>query len=180
MLRYLGAFGPASVADAQKWSGLTRLSPVFTRLASQLRRYDDDRGRQLFDLADRPPPDPELEAPVRFVPEFDSILLAHADRHHVIADEHRTRVFTSNGIIRATILVDGFVRGCWNLERAADRTTLVIEPFGSLTRDVRASLAEEGEHLLRFAALGSTDHDIRILRPPGDDDPRSSPSQGFE
>ncbi|MEY9876231.1 hypothetical protein ABH931_005741 [Streptacidiphilus sp. MAP12-33] len=160
--RYLAAFGPASVKDMQKWSGLTRLQEAFTRLGGRLRRYRDERGTVLYDLAETELPDPDEDVPVRYLPEFDNILLSHADRERIMSERHRARVFTNNGIIRATVLVDGFVHGRWRLDRAKDRATLVVEPFASLDRRVTAELAEEGARLLAFAAADARSHDVRF------------------
>jgi len=160
--RYLAAFGPASVKDMQKWSGLTRLKEAFTRLGPALRTYRDETGTVLYDLAGTALPDPSEELPARYLPEFDNILLSHADRERIMAAEHRTRVFTNNGIIRATFLIDGFVRGLWRIDRAKDAATLVVEPFVPLARRDVAELTEEGERLLSFAASGTGRHDIRF------------------
>ena len=152
VLRYLGAFGPASVKDAQTWSGLTRLDKVFEQLRPRLLSFRDERGRELFDLPDAPRPDPEVPAPPRFLPEFDNLILSHADRTRVIADEYRKALASRNGMVPATILVDGFVRGTWKLERARGESKLEIEQFEPLSKGDRNSLVEEGERLLRFMA----------------------------
>jgi hypothetical protein len=162
VLRYLAAFGPASVMDMQKWSGLTRLKEAFTRLGPRLRVYRDERGVQLFDLAETELPDRDAEVPVRFLPDFDNIVLSHANRDRIMAQEYRARIFTVNGIIRSTILVDGFVQGLWRIDRAKDLATLVVEPFAPLRKKTVAALAKEGEGLLRFAASDASRHDVRF------------------
>jgi hypothetical protein len=149
--RYLGAFGPASVADAQAWSGLPKLAAVLERLRPSLVTFRNEGGRELFDLPDAPRPDPDTPAPVRFLPEFDSLVLGHHDRRRVIADEHRPQVSSKNLQIAATFLVDGRVAGVWSVTRSKGAATLVARPFGRLAARTKADLAEEGDALLAFA-----------------------------
>ncbi|MBP1990561.1 winged helix DNA-binding domain-containing protein [Paenibacillus eucommiae] len=162
ILRYLAAFGPATVKDMQVWSGLTRLREVTERLRSRLRTFRDEQGSELFDLPDAPLPDPDTPAPPRFLSEFDNMLLSYADRTRIIAEAYRPLVFTINGIIRATILVDGFVRGIWRIERQRSSATLIIEPFEPLSQQEIHALSEEGSRLLNFAADDASTHDIQI------------------
>ena len=89
---------------------------------------------------------------MRFLPDYDNLLLAHADRKRVIADEHRPKVFLSAARVRATFLVDGFVRGAWKIEKSKRTATLVIEPFERLSKEDRDALSKEGERLVRFVA----------------------------
>jgi hypothetical protein len=152
VLRYLAAFGPATAADVQTWSGLTRRKESVERLRPGLLCFRDEHGRQLFDLPDAPRPDPYTPAPARFMAEWDNVLLSHADRTRVISEEHRRRIFTPNGIFPGTILVDGFVAGTWKIERHRGAGTLRVEPFAPLAAEDQAALAEEGERLLAFAA----------------------------
>jgi hypothetical protein len=152
VLRYLGVFGPASIKDAQTWSGLTRLDRVFGRLGPRLVSFRDGRGREVFDLPDAPRPDPEVAAPPRFLPEFDNLILSHDDRSRVIADEHRRTLASRNGMVSATVLLDGFVSGTWRTERSRGNATIVVEPFGPLSRADRDALTEEGERLVRFVS----------------------------
>ncbi len=155
VLRYLAAYGPASVQDVQAWSGLTRLKEVVAGLRPQLVTFRDERGVELFDLPDAPRPDAAEPAPLRLLGEFDTVLLSHADRTRIISDEHRRRVFTINGIIKATVLADGFVAGTWRIERGRAAATLRVEPFVQLSAVQRAALGEEAHRLLAFAAPGA-------------------------
>ena len=159
VLRYLGAFGPASIKDVQTWSGLTKLRPVLDRLRPRLRTFHDEKDNELFDLPDAPRPDAETPAPPRFLPEYDNFFLSHADRSRVIADEHRRRVTTENGM-RAPLLVDGFVSGTWKIAR--DDGALLIEMFGPLRARERTALGEEGQRLLAFDAPDAPGRDVRI------------------
>ncbi|MFE7773235.1 winged helix DNA-binding domain-containing protein [Streptomyces sp. NPDC057445] len=145
--RYLAAFGPASVKDMQTWSGLTRLRDAFERLRPELLTFQDENGVELFDLPDAPRPDPETPAPPRFLPEFDNLLLSHADRSRVVPAGFRARTWKGNQAYRV-FLVDGFLAGVWKLEETGDSATLTVEPFVELTREQRAAVAGEGEQML--------------------------------
>ncbi|GAA3401080.1 winged helix DNA-binding domain-containing protein [Paenibacillus hodogayensis] len=152
VLRYLGAFGPASVKDAQVWSGLTRLGDTMERLRPRLLAFRDESGTELFDLPDAPRPGADTPVSARFLGEFDNMLLSYADRTRIMTEEHKRQVFTENGIIRSVILVDGFVAGLWRIERQRGHATLIVEPFGPLTVVDAAELRDEGSRLLQFAA----------------------------
>jgi DNA glycosylase AlkZ-like len=165
VLRYLAAFGPATVRDAQLWSGLTRLRAVFDRLRPQLITFRDDAGNELFDLPDAPRPDPETLAPARFLPEYDNALLSHADRRRIIEDGQRVPLPPGNGGSRGTVLIDGFFRSTWQIIRQEAAAMLTIEPFAPLPASDRAALEDEGASLLAFAAGEGMSHDIRFAAP---------------
>jgi hypothetical protein len=159
--RYLAAFGPATVADVQAWSGLTRLAEVVDRLRPGLRTFRDERGKELFDLPDAPRPAAGTPAPVRLVAEFDNLVLSHADRGRVISPAHRQRLNTRNGIFPGTVLVDGFVAGMWRITRSRGAATLTLEVFVPVSPADRDAIAAEAKRLLGFAAAG-VDHEIRF------------------
>ncbi|KAB2977327.1 winged helix DNA-binding domain-containing protein [Streptomyces sp. SS1-1] len=143
VLRYLAAFGPASVKDLQTWAGLTRMRAVFERLRPELVTFRDENGVELFDLPDAPRPDPDTPAPPRLLPEFDNLLLSHADRARVVPPANRGRTWQANTFY-CPLLVDGFLAGVWRLIGDA----LVIEPFSDLGRAERAEVTEEAERVL--------------------------------
>ena len=155
VLRYLSAFGPATVKDVQIWSGLTRLGEVVERLRPRLSTFRDEQGKELFDLPDAARPAPDIPSPPRFLPQFDNLILSHADRTRIIADDYRKVIASRNGMVPATVLVDGFVRGTWKTERTSAKATLVIEPFEPLAKKDRDALASEGERLIRFVGEGA-------------------------
>lgn len=161
VLRYLAAFGPATVADARAWSGLSGLREVFERLRPRLVAFRDESGRELFDVPGAPLPDPETPAPPRFLPEFDNALLSHAERTRIVPEEHRRALFR-DPFMRG-VLLDGFACGTWKMKRAPGRATLIIEPFGPLPERGRAALAEEGERLLAFAEPGAGAPAVRFV-----------------
>ena len=162
IVRYLGAFGPASVKDAQTWSGLTGLRDVVKRLRPRLATFRDENGEELFDLPDAPRPGPDTLAPPRFLPAFDNLILSHADRTRIVANDYRRVLASKNGMVPATVLVDGFVRGTWKTERTREKATLRIAPFERLSRQNRYSLTEEGERLVRFIEEDAKHHEVRF------------------
>jgi hypothetical protein len=158
--RYLAAFGPATAADAQTWSGLRATGEALEAM-DDLERFEDERGRTLFDLPDAPRPDADTPAPVRLLPEFDSLVLAHADRSRLLDDDHRARVVTKNLRVKATFLVDGRVAGTWKTERKGKKAALAFDAFGKLRKRDAKALAEEGERLLRFVEPDASSVDVR-------------------
>jgi hypothetical protein len=163
-LRYLRAFGPASARDFGAWSGLSAPAERLRRLRPQLQVFRDEDGTELFDLPDAPRPPPELPAPPRLLPEFDNVLLAHAQRERILAPSARAAVYTRNGLVAATVLVDGFVAGIWKLQRDARAATLTVFPFRRLAAAERAELEAQAADCLRVAAADRQTHDVRYAR----------------
>ena len=156
--RYLGAFGPATAADMAQWSGLAvgRLRPGIAAIdeAGELRRFSDDRGRELLDLDGAPLPDADTMAPPRLLPMWDSTVLAFADRTRLISDEDRRVVIARNGDTLPTFTVDGVVAGLWWAEATGGgRSRIVIEPFRPpLAQADALALEREGERLAEIVA----------------------------
>jgi hypothetical protein len=161
VLRYLAAFGPATPADAQAWSGMNGLREMFEELRPKLVTFQDARKRELFDLPNAPRPDEDVTAPIRFIPDYDNLVLSHDDRSRIMADAHRSRVTLKNLMVRATFLVDGVVAGTWKTERKRKAAVLVLEPFGTIAKRTRSEIEAEGEHLLSFLEEDATEREIR-------------------
>jgi hypothetical protein len=162
IFRYLAAFGPATITDIQTWLGLGKLKAAIEPFRDELVVYRDERKNELLDLPDSPLPDAETAAPERFLPEYDNLLLSHKNRTRVIADEYRSKVYLPGLRVRATFLVDGFVRGAWKVEKAKGAATLIIEPFASLTKQNREALREEADRLVRFMEPDAKSYEIRF------------------
>lgn len=162
--RYLAAFGPATIKDAQRWSGIADLGPAFEASRPELATFRDDRGRELFDLPDAPRPPADAAAPVRFVPDFDNLVLGHDDRRRIVADEHRGALVTRNLQVKASFLVDGFVAGTWTVTRARGTATVMLAPFAALSRPVRAALEAEADALLAFIEPDAARRAVTVAR----------------
>jgi hypothetical protein len=163
VLRYLRAFGPASVKDVQVWSGLTRIREVIGRLEPQLRCFADEDGVELWDVLDAPIAEGDEPAPARFLPDYDNIFLSHADRSRVIATEHRPLIFGRNGVF-PSVLVDGFAAATWTAERGNDRVTIVVRPFAKLSKRTVAEVTAEAHAAAGFLGDGSQS-DVRFELP---------------
>jgi Winged helix DNA-binding domain len=154
VLRYLAAFGPATVMDIQAWCGLTRLREVIERLGPRLRTFRCEDGRELLDLPDAPRPDPDTPAPVRFLPEFDNVALAHADRGHVIDGGGEYTPVAGRGGWRGALMVDGWARALWRLTQ---ENGLRVETFGAVDKREHGAIEAEGRRLVAFLAPDAPD-----------------------
>lgn len=160
VLRYLAAFGPAATPDIATWSRLKRMREVVDRLRPRLRTYRDERGRELFDLPDKALPDPDVPAPVRFLPEYDNLLLSHDDRSRVLDRAALAALYAVHEGKRhfpGSVLVDGYARATWHIDhdRKAGTATLHVDHLGPLAPDVVAAIEDEGKALLDFATDGA-------------------------
>jgi hypothetical protein len=146
---YLAAFGPASRRDIVAWSMMhvPELQRALDRL-EPLRRFRDEHGRELLDVPRAPLPDAETPAPIRFLPKWDNLLLAFADRTRVLPEQYRKTVIRMNGDVAQTFLVDGFVAGIWRFENGR----VVLEPFEAPSRSVQRELEDEARRLEAFLA----------------------------
>ena len=164
--RYLGAFGPATVDDISSWSSIRApaIRAGLTTLGPKIRTFTDPRGRTLHDLKGAPLPAPDTAAPVRFLPKWDSTLLAYAppERVRILSEARRRTVIAKNGDVAQTILVDGMVAGTWSVTVKPPDATIVVMPFGRLATADRVALIAEGERLARFIAPASTAHRVTI------------------
>jgi hypothetical protein len=167
--RYLAAYGPASVADAQTWSGVTRLREVFEHLRGELVAFRDPSGRELFDLPDAPRPDPATPAPPRFLADYDNLLLSHADRSRFTGEGAREALTYRSGPIPGALLVDGRMVGAWHLRTDGPRTTVVIGVARPLAPDDEAAVRSEADAMLEFSRPRSMNRavEISIIRPQG-------------
>jgi hypothetical protein len=144
VMRYLGAFGPATVRDVQTWSGLTAVREVLERLRPRLRTFRDEGGNELFDVPDGLLPDSATPAPPRFLPAYDNVLLSHADRTRIVPRGRPVPLPAGNGATGGTFLVDGFMAGTWRLGQKG----IEIEPYEPLGKADRRALNEEADRRL--------------------------------
>jgi hypothetical protein len=159
ILRYLAAFGPATVSDMRIWSWLTGLRAVVDRLRPRLRTYQDEAGRELFDVEDGPIVDPDVPAPIRFLPQYDNIFLSHDDRSRILIQ----RMTIQDLIWKGGVMVDGFISGAWRIRREKRRATMTVELVSKATGPQRSEIEEEGGRLFALLAADAETRDLEIV-----------------
>jgi hypothetical protein len=165
VLRYLGGYGPASLADMRTWSRMAGLAEVVDRIRPRLQSYRDEHGRELLDVSEGTICDADTPAPPRFLPEYDNVLLSHADRSRINPDGHHLIWPAGNGAAMGNLLVDGFFRGTWRIEGKQDAATLNVTPFDRLAKRAADEVVAEGHKLLVFAASERSEHQVRLATP---------------
>jgi hypothetical protein len=161
VLRYLAAYGPSTITEAQTWLGMPALKATFARLRPTLVSLRGPGRAELFDVPGAPTPDADLPAPVRFLPEWDSMLIGRNDERF-IATAYRSSVFLPGLRVLATFLIDGVVAGTWKIERTKSAATLALTPFAKISKAVRAELEDEGDKLLLFVAPEAMSRHLQI------------------
>ena len=159
VLRYLAAFGPATVADIRVWSWLTGLREVVERLRPRLRVFRDEAGRELFDIEDGLFVDGDAPAPIRLLPTYDNIFLSHDDRSRILIE----RVAVPDLIWRGGVLIDGFISGAWRIRREKRRATMTIELVTPVRGAQRAELEAEATRAFAFVAPDMETRDVEIV-----------------
>ncbi len=163
VLRYLQAYGPATSRDAQAWLGLSGLDVVFERLGKKVVTLKGAGSKAWYDLPDAPRPVGDTPAPVRFIPEWDSVVVTRADER-VVAKADRPRVFLPGLRIAALVLVDGFAAGSWKVTGTSKKALLTVESFRTWPAAVRKDVEAEGHALLRFAEPAAASFDVKVTK----------------
>jgi len=159
VLRYLRAFGPASVADIRTWSWMTALRPVIERLRPHLRIFRDEAGRELLDVQDGTIADPDQPAPIRLLAQYDNVFLSHADRTRINGARSWGEDFRGAG----AVLVDGHLSGTWRVRRTTATTAMIVELGTTVDRPTMTALEPEAQGLLGFLAPDAARRDVQVV-----------------
>jgi hypothetical protein len=165
--RYLAAFGPATVADMATWSRLTGLREVVEAMRPTLRTWTDEDGRELFDVPDGRIADADAPAPVRFLPEYDNVLLSHADRRRVIP-EPLPGLYDIDTMGIGSVLVDGRVQATWRLARPkGEPATVTVLHRAELPKRHRAAVRSEARRALPILSQGAPEARVVLVEEDG-------------
>jgi hypothetical protein len=132
-------------------------------MREELVEYRAESGTKLYDLPNLPIVDGRKAAPVRFVAEYDNLMLGHADRTRILPEAVRKRVLQKAGRVMATVLIDGFVGGVWKIERKGKKATLRVNLLGAPSTAVRKQLDKTAAKWLEFAEPDAATREILIL-----------------
>jgi hypothetical protein len=163
--RYLRAYGPATPADFAWWTGmpLTDAREIWARAEAGLARVSVQGWQAAVlrqDLAELARAD--FQRPlVRLLPYFDSFLLGHSGKEHLVALQNRDDIYRPQGWIAPVVLVDGRASAVWAHAWEGNRLRVKVTKFGSISRAVAAGIREEAQNLGRF--LGSPNVDVQMV-----------------
>ncbi len=163
--RYLGAYGPASVADIGRWIGQPRLPRVreaVAALGERIRHFRGPDDRELVDVVDAPIATGDEPAPGRFLARWDSVIIGYEGRDRILPPALVPAVvIRKNGDFLPSFTVDGLVAGTWSISEAAGTTTLEIKPVDSVPPAARTEMTDEAERLARFIARNANRTEVR-------------------
>jgi len=154
--KFLRAYGPATLADFSHWSGIPtqKVKPLHAFLEPELVEIPGGK-KSCFLLREDMPVlggSPLTKASIRLLPNFDSYLLAHREKDHLLTAKHYKRVYRNQGWISPTVLIDGAIAGVWSHKLQGKRLLVNIEPFGKLSKAERAGIEQEAASLAVFFA----------------------------
>jgi winged helix DNA-binding protein len=151
--RFLTAFGPATHRDFTKWSGLPTsvTKPIFEELSGDMAAVSVDGEASLILRRDlKALSGARLDRFPKLLPSFDSFLLAHSTKDHLVEPRFYKRVYRNQGWLSPVVIAGGRIVAVWFLEERAKAFTVDVQPFEALDAKVRRGLEAEAEALGTF------------------------------
>jgi hypothetical protein len=157
--RYLRSFGPATFSDFAYWSGMRvrDARPAFEGISDlteevsingQRWRYlvlEEDVANLCFSR--------DLPPHVRLLPQFDALIMGHKDKSRFMRSDDRKSVFLPLADVSATILVDGRIRGTWNIKKQKKTRRVTLSPFDEVDGEDRRRIEGEVDSLAYFTGF---------------------------
>jgi hypothetical protein len=152
--KYLGAYGPATSADFAHWAGVSmpEAKQIPPLLKSEFAEVTVEN-RTCFLLAKDVAALNKTtagESCIRLLPSFDTYLLAHREKDHLLSAKHYKRVYRNQAWISPVVLIDGEIAGVWSHKPQNKKLLVEIEPFNKLSRKTRTEIEMEAEHLAHY------------------------------
>ena len=152
--RYLRGYGPATVRDFFAWARmtLTAARAIWARLPGELAPVRIEGETAWLLRKDLPAlRRAKVKRPnVRLLPYFDSFLMGHDKRGHLVDAKDYKRVYLPAGWIAPVVLVDGRVAGVWSYERKGETLRTKASGFRPLSEAVREGVEAEAADVARF------------------------------
>jgi uncharacterized protein YcaQ len=152
--KYLRAYGPATLTDFSHWAGISmqEVNPLRAFLEPELEEIPGEKKSRFLLREDVAVLNNSsaAKASIRLLPNFDSYLLAHREKDHLLTPKHYKRVYRNQGWISPVVLINGAVAGIWSHKLQNKKLLVNIEPFGKLSRADRVGIEREAESLAIF------------------------------
>ncbi len=164
--RYLRAFGPSTVSDFAWWVGMYAgdAKEIWSKVAHDLVQVDVEGWKASVlrsDLDELLTASPEGHV-TRLLPYFDSFLLGHRTKRHLVDDRHRASVYRGQGWVAPVLLVDGKAEGVWSHAKNSRGLTVEVKAFRGLPSRVSSAAKEEARRLGEFLGSPSTATTIEV------------------
>jgi hypothetical protein len=148
-LRYFTSHGPATVQDFIWWSGLpakdgrNALDMIKSKLVSE------SNGTETYWLSNSIKIQ-KNNSSVHLLPAFDEFIISYKNREASIKLLHQKKAFTSNGIFKPIIVVNGQVTGIW--KRSIKKDKVIIEPafFDAKNKIPKSVIEKEASKFGKF------------------------------
>jgi hypothetical protein len=152
--RYVRSFGPVTIQDAASWLGaaIREIQTEWDALLPELTPVTVN-GQERWLLAGDIAELREIEdatLPVRLVPAFDPLLLAHREKTDLLPESLRKRIYAAAAWVYPSVLVNGAIAGKWQYERKSKSMTVTIEPFQKITKQAQRAIEREANYLAKI------------------------------
>ncbi len=152
--RYFTSHGPATVHDFAWWTGQTLGDARRALAAGGAHLVQAQIDGKTYWMA---PPAVAREDPTSglyLLPGFDEYMLGYQDRSAILAAEHAPKIHPgANGMLNATLIVDGQIQGVWRRMLRKKSVLVTISPFTRLGASRKEDVAVAAERYAGFLGL---------------------------
>jgi hypothetical protein len=150
--RYFASHAPATVQDFAWWSGLTVKEAQAGIALAQADLVRDDTARATYwrtcDAVQPAPP-----GSVHLLPPFDEYLVGYKDRSAALDPAFGRAVIGINGLVNASIVVDGRVVGTWKRSVGKDTVTIAPTLLAAIKRSATTAIKREARRYGAFLGV---------------------------
>lgn len=151
--RYFLSHAPATLKDFYWWSGLPMAD---TKKALELVKKNlisERVGEEEFWFPQEASFKPLAKQTVHLLPAFDEYLISYKSRNVSILSDHQPKAFTTNGIFKPIIVINGQVGGIWKRTIKKDKVFIETDFFDKPAKSVRDAIEKEVISFGKFLGL---------------------------